>query len=192
MSEYTWKELYDRNLDFRAKDEAREQLCDIARGMGIDFSLEEVPEETISDFCDKHKIKFDERGNISFFHKLEWNDLSDDVKGIVEWVRHPFNGKEEVVNIKVGEDFYRNYKDSLTSSYKNKYPFDTGELRIPVTRDIYDTVLDYISEDDDLRAVIDEESESVYFGFRDIMKNFSLEEEIKNTEIPDNEIDLDI
>lgn len=191
-----WDELYKRaegkgcgDDELRAKDEARWQVCEIARRMGIDLEAEEIPEDAIEDFCNKHKIEFDIRGDILEFYPLKWNDLDDNVKSILEWIENPFTGKEEIINIKAGEDFYRDYRKDLTFGYKNAYPFDTGEIKIPVTEEIYDTILDYISTDDNLSVVIDEASQSVYFGLKSVMKDFQLN---NNDKIPDNEIDLEI
>lgn len=181
-----WNDLYERAMDkgygdkeLRAKDEARGQICEIAKAMKIDLEAEEIPEDAIEDFCDLHRVEFDENGNISAFYPLKWNDLDDNVKSILEWISHPFTGEEGIVNIKAGEDFYRNYKDY----------FDTGEVRIPVTKEIYNTILDYVSGDKDLSLVIDEDSQTAYFGFKSVMKNFSI---TKDDKIPDNEIDLEI
>ena len=188
-----WNDLYERAMDkgygdkeLRAKDEARGQICEIAKAMKIDLEAEEIPEDAIEDFCDLHRVEFDEYGNISAFHPLEWNDLDDNAKSILEWVSHPFTGEEGIVNIKAGEDFYKNYKNFLTIGDAF---YDTGEVRIPVTKEIYNTILDYVSGDKDLSLVIDENSQTAYFGFKSVMKNFSI---TKDDKIPDNEIDLEI
>lgn len=99
---------------------------------------------------------------------------------------HPFTGEKGIVNIKAGEDFYRNYKEFLTIGYAF---YDTGEVRIPVTNEIYNTILDYVSGDKDLSLVVDEDSQTAYFGFKSVMKNFSI---TKDDKIPDNEINLEI
>ena len=67
--------------------------------------------------------------------------------------------------------------------------YDTGEVRIPVTNEIYNTILDYVSGDKDLSLVVDEDSQTAYFGFKSVMKNFSI---TKDDKIPDNEINLEI
>lgn len=51
------------------------------------------------------------------------------------------------------------------------------------------TILDYVSGDKDLSLVVDEDSQTAYFGFKSVMKNFSI---TKDDKIPDNEIDLEI
>ncbi len=188
-----WNDLYERAIDkgygdkeLRAKDEARGQICEIAKAMKIDLEAEEIPEDAIENFCNIHKAEFDEDGNISAFHPLKWNDLDDNVKSILEWISHPFTGEKGIVNIKAGEDFYRNYKEFLTIGYAF---YDTGEVRIPVTNEIYNTILDYVSGDKGLSLVVDEDSQTAYFGFKSIMKNFSI---TKDDKIPDNEIDLEI
>lgn len=54
----------------------------------IDFEAKEIPEDAIENFCNIHKAEFDEDGNISAFHPLEWNDLDDNAKSILEWISH--------------------------------------------------------------------------------------------------------
>lgn len=61
----------------------------------IDFEAKEIPEDAIENFCNIHKAEFDEDGNISAFHPLEWNDLDDNAKSILEWISHPFTGEKE-------------------------------------------------------------------------------------------------
>lgn len=152
----------------------------------IDLEAKEIPENTIEDFWNIHKAEFNEDGNISAFHPLEWNDLDDNAKSILEWISHPFTGEKGIVNIKAGEDFYRNYKEFLTIGYAF---YDTGEVRIPVTNEIYNAILNYVSGDKDLSLVVDEDSQTAYFGFKSVMNNFSI---TKDDKIPDNEIDLEI
>ena len=67
--------------------------------------------------------------------------------------------------------------------------YDTGEVRIPVTNEIYNAILNYVSGDKDLSLVVDEDSQTAYFGFKSVMNNFSI---TKDDKIPDNEIDLEI
>ena len=86
-----WNDLYERAIDkgygdkeLRAKDEARGQICEIAKAMKIDLEAEEIPEDAIENFCNIHKAEFDEDGNISAFYPLEGNDLDDNAKSILE------------------------------------------------------------------------------------------------------------
>ena len=60
-----WNDLYERAIDkgygdkeLRAKDEARGQICEIAKAMKIDLEAEEIPEDAIENFCNIHKAEY--------------------------------------------------------------------------------------------------------------------------------------
>ena len=36
---------------------------------------------------------------------MEWNDLSNSAKSIIEWVENPFTNQRETIEIKIGEVF---------------------------------------------------------------------------------------
>lgn len=36
---------------------------------------------------------------------MEWKDLSDKAKGILEWVENPYTKNRETIKIKIGEVF---------------------------------------------------------------------------------------
>lgn len=68
----TWDEIYERaegagcgELPLEAKDEARWQTRDLMVDLGyLDPEQEEIPEESIEEYCEKMQIEFDDCGNI--------------------------------------------------------------------------------------------------------------------------------
>lgn len=69
----TWNEIYDRaygaacgESTLKAKDEARYQMRNMMMDLGChDPEDDEIPEETIEDYCEKFHIEFDDYGNIT-------------------------------------------------------------------------------------------------------------------------------
>lgn len=43
---------------------------------------------------------------------MEWKDLSEEAKGIIEWVVSPITNWKQTIEIKIGEIFHRDYLDS--------------------------------------------------------------------------------
>ena len=72
----TWDEIYERadgagfgEPALNAKDEARYQVACTMRELGYpDPEKEEIPEESIEDFCENLNVEFDECGNIIDLH----------------------------------------------------------------------------------------------------------------------------
>ena len=76
---------------------------------------------------------------------MEWKDLSDKAKGILEWVENPYTKNRETIKIKIGEVFYRKCP---------KLCGDFGEsldnVNILVTKELYQEVLCYVTESEDM------------------------------------------
>lgn len=64
---------------------------------------------------------------------MKWNDLSDEAKGIIEWVENPLTHKRETISIKIGQCF-------------NPH----REVNIMVTKEIYQEVLRFVTEDEEI------------------------------------------
>lgn len=77
---------------------------------------------------------------------MQWNGLSNEAKAIIEWVENPHTNERETVEIKIGEVFHR---DCL----KPCGDFSGNELKcnILVTRELYQEVLRYVTEDDKIQ-----------------------------------------
>lgn len=78
---------------------------------------------------------------------MEWKNLSDKAKGILEWVENPFTKKRETIEIKIGSVFYRKY---------HKLCGDFGEplsdTNILVTEELYQEILNYVIESEDIQC----------------------------------------
>lgn len=88
----TWDEIYERAIgaDFlepalKAKDEARWQVRELMVDLGCpDPEKDEIPEESIEDYCEKMQIEFDDWGNIisirlpAYIQELAYRRKHDD------------------------------------------------------------------------------------------------------------------
>lgn len=63
---------------------------------------------------------------------MQWNSLSDDAKGIIEWVVSPITNIKQTIEIKIGNTFHRKCP---------KFCWDFGEplddINILVTKKLY-------------------------------------------------------
>lgn len=76
----TWDDIYKAAVDkgindpeLRAKDEAREQVRQLAVSLGCDdLDKADCPEDKVEDYCNKMQLRFDGRGNIMDITLPEW------------------------------------------------------------------------------------------------------------------------
>lgn len=69
---------------------------------------------------------------------MNWNSLSRDAKGIIEWIEDPYSGRRMELEIILGTYF------EPVSLYGTK------PTKIMVTNEVYQEVLKFVSEDEDL------------------------------------------
>lgn len=78
---------------------------------------------------------------------MEWKDLSDTAKGILEWLEDPYTKKREAIEIKIGNVFYRkNLK--LCGDFGEPL----GDTNILVTKELYQEILRYVTESEDIQC----------------------------------------
>lgn len=70
---------------------------------------------------------------------MQWNDLSDDAKGIIEWVEDPYTNKRRSIEIRIGE-----YFEPVT-------PYRMKPTKIMVTKEIYREVLSFVAKDREIQ-----------------------------------------
>ena len=70
---------------------------------------------------------------------MQWNDLSVDAKGIIEWVEDPYTNKRRTIEIRVGE-----YFEPVTQ-------YGMKPTKIMVTKEIYQEVLSFVAEDKEMQ-----------------------------------------
>lgn len=67
---------------------------------------------------------------------MEWKNLSNEAKSVIEWIENPFTGERETIEIKIGEVFQR------------KFP----SVNILVTKELYQEILRFVTEDDNIQC----------------------------------------
>lgn len=70
---------------------------------------------------------------------MQWNDLSDETKSIIEWVEDPYTNKRRVIEIRIGE-----YFEPVTQ-------YGMKPTKIMVTKEIYQEVLSFVTEDKEMQ-----------------------------------------
>ena len=77
---------------------------------------------------------------------MEWNELSNEAKSVIEWVENPFTNKRETIEIKIGEVFHR--KCPMYCGNNGKQP----DVNIFITKELYQEVLRFVIEDDEIQC----------------------------------------
>lgn len=71
---------------------------------------------------------------------MEWKELSNDSKSIIEWIEDPYSNKQRTLSIKVGEYF------------EPETVYGMKPTKIMVTREIYQEVIKYVTWDKELQC----------------------------------------
>lgn len=77
---------------------------------------------------------------------MEWNDLSNSAKSIIEWVENPFTNQRETIEIKIGEVFHRKCPMFCGDTGK------TSDIYIVVTKELYQEILKFVTEDNEIQC----------------------------------------
>jgi hypothetical protein len=78
---------------------------------------------------------------------MQWSDLSNEAKSIIEWVENPYTHEKETVEIKIGETFHRDCPKLC-----NDFTDDEPKCDILVTKELFQEVLMYVTEDDKIQC----------------------------------------
>ena len=70
---------------------------------------------------------------------MEWKELSNEAKSVIEWVENPFSNKKENIEIQEGVNFQRK-----THGYK---------CNIPMTMQLFSEIITYVVSDNNLETV---------------------------------------
>lgn len=117
---------------------------------------------------------------------MNWNELSEDAKSVIEWVKNPFTDKKEVVTVAEGKYFIKNYQNKRSLRYTETYLEDKGNCKILITKPLYDEIRVYVEQDNNLLILKD--SMGFSFCFKDKYNNF----ENYMNEPPENNDELEI
>lgn len=77
---------------------------------------------------------------------MEWKNLSEDAKSIIEWVVSPITNWKQTIEIKIGETFHRDCPRFCGEVYGKSSSVD-----VLVTKKLYQEVLKYISKQEDMQ-----------------------------------------
>lgn len=71
---------------------------------------------------------------------MEWKDLSNKAKSIIEWIENPWTGDGLTVEIKLNKEFV--------------FPHTFGDMpkSVMVTKELYNEVLRFVTEDDNIQC----------------------------------------
>ena len=64
---------------------------------------------------------------------MEWAKLSEEAKSVIEWIENPFTRKRELVSIEIGKPFN-----------------PIKEVIIPITKDLFEEILQWVKQDSEL------------------------------------------
>lgn len=77
---------------------------------------------------------------------MEWKNLSDEAKGIIEWVVSPITNIKQTIEIKIGEVFHRK-----CPKFCGDYGEPLCDINILVTKKLFQEILKYVSGSDDMQ-----------------------------------------
>lgn len=89
-----------------------------------------------------------------------WKELSNEAKSVIEWVEDPFTNKRTTIEIKIGERFQR--KPPI---YCGDFSGEEQNVDILITKEIYQEILQFITEDKELQY--EQFTDSLIFKIRE-------------------------
>ena len=90
---------------------------------------------------------------------MDWKNLSEEAKGIIEWVVNPFTDVKETIEIKIGEVFHRKCPKLCMDFYE-----PVANVNIPMTKKLYQEILKYVSKQEDMEY--EESSDRLIFRLK--------------------------
>lgn len=76
-----------------------------------------------------------------------WADLSNEAKSVIEWVEDPFTNRRTKIEIKIGERFQRK-----CPMYCGDYSDEGQNVDILITKELYQEILRFVTEDKELQC----------------------------------------
>lgn len=77
---------------------------------------------------------------------MRWVDLSDEAKGVIEWVVSPITNFKQTIEIKIGEVFHRK-----CPKFCGDYGEPIGNIDIPITKELFQEILKYVKKDENMQ-----------------------------------------
>ena len=72
---------------------------------------------------------------------MEWNELSNEAKSVIEWVENPYTNRRETIKIEVG-GFFNPIKD----------------VNIQITKELFNEILSWVQYDKEITYKLDDGS----------------------------------
>lgn len=91
---------------------------------------------------------------------MEWKNLSDDAKGVIEWVVNPFTNIKEIIEIKIGSVFHRNCPKLCRNLGKS-----LDNVNITITQKLYQEILKFVTESEDMQY--EQSTDGLIFRLKD-------------------------
>lgn len=91
---------------------------------------------------------------------MKWADLSDDAKGVIEWVVSPFTNFKQTIEIKIGGYFQRKCP-KLCGDFGEPL----GDVNILITKELFKEVSKYVVEQEDMEY--EQSDNSLTFRLKD-------------------------
>lgn len=77
---------------------------------------------------------------------MEWKNLSEEAKSVIEWVVSPITNFRQIIEIKIGETFHRE-----CPKFCGDYREPIGNIDIPITKELFQEILKYIKQSEDMQ-----------------------------------------
>lgn len=78
--------------------------------------------------------------------KIEWKNLSNEAKSVIEWVVNPITGKRETIRVEIGQVFTRKVPMYHYS--------DSDKVEILITEKLFDEICEYVMHDDNMDCIM--------------------------------------
>lgn len=90
---------------------------------------------------------------------MEWKNLSEEAKGVIEWVIDPITNFKQTIKIKIGETFHRKCKIFCLN-----YEKPVEDINILITKELFQEILKYVSKNEDMEY--EKSSDSLTFRLK--------------------------
>lgn len=91
---------------------------------------------------------------------MEWKNLSEEAKGVIEWVVSPITNFKQTIEIKIGETFHRTCP-RFCVDYRNTI----DSIDISITKELFQEILKYVKQSEDMQYEL--QTDGLIFRLKD-------------------------
>lgn len=84
---------------------------------------------------------------------MEWKQLSNEAKNVIEWLESPFTGRYNKIEIEVGK------------------PFTATQTNVLITQKLFNEITEYVMQDENIKVNSQEIGNKLSFKFSDEFKS---------------------